>query len=225
MVSNMRKENMVFNYEGKIENDEIFEMSECVFGITRKGWICGTDYNPNIQLISIFEIIDREEYGLMDEKDNPDYPIIVESSVFAHPKFFSKSFMNDFAENDVIEEHGGKYPIHWALLDAYMYMGGIHVNPETVQSAHTCDIESEVVVNNGKFRHFKTYEDAEKYIKNVYVPNMDAIMMMIGFYLDRTWNMIGTTGWDSIYSMTEGKDLFKPAMDRWRDQKEEEADE
>jgi len=54
------------------------------------------------------------------------------------------------------------------------------------------------------------------------VPNMDAIMMMIGFYLDRPWNMIGTTGWDSIYSMTEGKDLFKPAMDRWKNQKEEE---
>jgi len=217
----MRKEDMVFNLDGKIPNDELFDMSEYVFAITRKEWICGTDYNPNIQLVAIFEIIDREEYGLMDEKDNPDYPIIVESSIFVHPKFFSKSFMDSFAEEDVIEDNDGKYPIYYALYDAYSYMGGVHVNPETVQSAHTCDVESEVVNNNGKFRHFKTFEDAEKYIKNVYVPNMGAIMMMIGFYLDRPWNMIGTTGWDSIYTMTQGKDLFKPAMDRWKEQKEE----
>lgn len=224
----MRKEDMVFNYEGKIENDELFEMSESVLGITRKDWICGTDYNPNIQLIAIFEIIDRDEYDLMDEKDNPDFPYIVESSVFAHPKFFSKSFVNKFAENDVIEEHDGKYPIHWALLDAYMYMGGIHVNPETVQSAHKCDIETEVVVRDGKFRHFKSFEDADKYIKEVYVPNMDAIMGMIGFYLDRHWNMIGTTGWDSIYTMTQGKDHFKPALDRMKEEmkrRKEEGDE
>lgn len=207
---------MVFNYEGKIPNDELFDLSEYVFAITKKNWICGTGYNPNIQMVAIFEIIDRSEYDLMDEKDNPDYPIMVESSVFAHPKFFSKSFVDKFAEEDVIEDNDGKYPIYYALYDAYMYMGGIHVNSESVQSAHKCDIETEVVVSDGKFRHFKTFEDAEKYIKEVYVPNMDAIMMMIGFYLDRHWNRIGTTGWDSIYTMTQGKDLFMPALDRMK---------
>lgn len=214
----MRKENMVFNYEGKIENDELFEMSEYVMGITRKNWVCGTDYNPNIQLIAIFEIIDRDEYDLMDEKDNPDFPYIVESSVFAHPKSFSKTFVNEFAENDVIEDHGGKYPIHWALLDAYMYMGGIHVNVETVEGAHKCHgVETELVTTkNGKFRHFKSFEDADKYIKDVYVHNMEAVMGLIGFYLDRPWNMIGTTGWDSIYTMTQGTDHFKPALDRMK---------
>lgn len=211
---------MVFNYEGKIENDELFEISESVLGITRKNWICGTGYNPNIQLVAIFEIIDRSEYDLMDEKDNPDFPYIVESSVFVHPKFFSKTFVDEFAEKDVIEDHGGKYPIHYALYDAYMYMGGIHVNSETVQSAHQCNgIETELVTTRqGKFRHFKSFEDADKYIKDVYVPNMDAIMGMIGFYLDRNWNMIGTTGWDSIYTMTEGKELFEPAMKRLKEE-------
>jgi hypothetical protein len=214
----MRKEDMVFNLDGKLPNDELFDVSEYVFAITKKDWICGTDYNPNIQLVALYEIIDRSEYDLMDEKDNPDFPIIVETSIFAHPKFFSKKFMDSFAEKDVIDDNDGKYPICYALYDAYMYMGGIHVNPETVQGAHTCDIESEVVVNNGKFRHFKTFEDAEKYIKEIYVPNTDAIMGLIGFYLDRPWNQLGTNGWDSIYTMTQGKDLFKPAFDRIKEE-------
>jgi len=214
----MRREDMVFNLDGKLPEDELFDLSEYVYAITKKDWICGTDYNSNIQMVAIFEIIDRAEYGLMDEKDNLDFPYIVESSVFAHPKFFSKKFMDSFAEKDVIEDNGGKYPIYYALYDAYMYMGGIHVNSETVQSAHKCDIETEVVVKDGKFRHFKTFEDAEKYIKEIYVPNMQAIMGLIGFYLDRHWNMIGTTGWDSIYTMTQGKDLFMPALDRMKEE-------
>jgi hypothetical protein len=214
----MRKEDMVFNLDGKLPEGEVFDLSEYVLAITKKDWVCGTDYNPNIQMVAIFEIIDRSEYDLMDEKDNPDFPYMVESSVFAHPKFFSKKFMDSFKEEDVIEDNDGKYPIYYALYDAYMYMGGIHVNSETVQSVHTCDIETEVVVSDGKFRHFKTFEDAEKYIRGVYVPNMEAIMGMIGLYLDRHWNRIGTTGWDSIYTMTQGKDLFTPAFDRMKEE-------
>jgi len=220
----MRKEDMVFNLDGKFPNDELVDITGYIFAITKKDWICGTDYNPNIQLVAIFEIIDRDEYDLMDEKDNPDFPYMIETSLFVHPKFFSKKFMNSFAEKDVIEDNDGKYPIYYALSDAYSYMGGIHVNPETVQSAHICDIETELIeIKQGKFRHFKTFGDADKYIKEVYVSNMDVIMGLIGFYLDRNWNELGTTGWDSIYTMTQGKDLFKPAMDRWRERKEEDG--
>ena len=223
MVSNMRKEDMVFNLDGKLPNDVLFDVSEYIFAITKKDWICGTDYNPNIQLVALYEIIDRGEYDLMDEDDNPDFPYIIETSIFAHPKFFSKKFMDGFAEEDAIDDNDGKYPICYALYDAYMYMGGIHVNPETVQGARKWDdgLTELVETRQGKFRHFKTFEDAEKYIKEIYVPNTDAIMGLIGFYLDRPWNQLGTTGWDSIYTMTQGKDLFKPAMDRWKDQKEE----
>jgi len=217
----MRKEDMVTDLlSGTLENDVLFDVSEYVFAITKKDWVCGTNYNPHIQLVALYEIIDREEHDLMDEeKDNPDYPYIIETSVFAHPKFFSKKFMESFAEEGVIEDNDGKYPIYFALYDAYMYMGGIHVNPETVQSAHKCDIDTELVTHNGdEFRHFKTFEDAKKYIREVYVPNTDAIMGLIGFYLDRHWNRLGTNGWDSICTMTQGKDLFEPAFNRLKDE-------
>lgn len=217
MVSNMRKDDMVSNLDGKLPEGEVFDLSEYLFAITKKDWVCGTDYNPNIQMVAIFEIIDRDEYDLMDEDDNPDFPYIVETSIFAHPKSFSKKFMDNFAERDVIEDNDGKYPIYYALYDAYMYMGGIHVNPETVQGAHKSDVETELVERErGKFRHFKSFEDAEKYVKDVYIHNMEAIMGLIGFYLDRPWNMLGSTGWDSIYTMTQGKDHFKPAFDRMK---------
>ena len=35
-----------------------------------------------------------------------------------------------------------------------------------------------------------------------------------GFYLDKTWNLIGSNGWDTIRHTLYGDDLFKPAMDR-----------
>lgn len=41
--------------------------------------------------------------------------------------------------------------------------------------------------------------------------SMDSIR---GFYIDRYWNQIGSTGWDTINHAVKGDDLFKPAFDR-----------
>ena len=38
-----------------------------------------------------------------------------------------------------------------------------------------------------------------------------------GFYLDRTWNMIGNTGWDLLDNMINGEDYVTKAFDRYKD--------
>jgi hypothetical protein len=198
--------------------EELFSVNgDNVFGITRKDWICGTDYCDHIQMVAMFEIIDREEYGIMEDDDNDKYPFIILTALMVHPRYFSQDYINSFKEDCVIED--GKYPVYCALQDAYNYGGGIPINPEGITSSHKCDVDSETIEDKrvGTCRHFKTFDDAEKYIRDIYAPHMNAIMGLIGFSLDRYTNQIGTTGWDFVYNMTEGRDLFKPAFDRMKD--------
>lgn len=42
-----------------------------------------------------------------------------------------------------------------------------------------------------------------------------------GFWLDRYWNRIGSTGWDTLDHVVNGKDLFKPAFERYEREKAE----
>ena len=46
------------------------------------------------------------------------------------------------------------------------------------------------------------------------VNNMNA---MRGFYLDKPWNMIGSTGWDILNELVgNGKDFISAALDRMK---------
>lgn len=44
---------------------------------------------------------------------------------------------------------------------------------------------------------------------------VDTIDAMRGFYLDRAWNRMGTTGWDSLHEMVNGTDMIKATLDRY----------
>jgi len=194
---------------------EPFELiRDDIIGITRKDWICGTEYYNRLQLIALFEIVDLGDCGCLDDDDDGEYPISVQAALMVHPKFFSKIYVDDFIEECALKD--GKYPAWEALYDAYAYGGGVPVNMESVSSSKKCDVDSKVNEdpNFGTYRRFKTMDDADKYIREVHCHNVNAVMGLIGFYLDRGVNRIGTTGWDVIYHMTEGRELFKPAFDR-----------
>jgi hypothetical protein len=207
-----------------VPDNEIFELSENIYGISDKNWICGTDFYDHIQMIALFEIIDMEECGLIEDDDDEEYkkyPFTVQTSLMVHPKYFSQEYIRDFSGCACADTD--KYTLYDALMDAYGYGGGIPVNIESVSGSKTCGADSKIIENSrgGDFRHFKTFDDAEKYIKTVYASNISAVMGLIGFYLDNRVNGIGTTGWDFIYNMTEGRDLFKPAWDRMKNMREE----
>ena len=40
------------------------------------------------------------------------------------------------------------------------------------------------------------------------------ISTLIGFYMDKTWNRIGTTGWDTLNELVSNVDQFKASMAR-----------
>jgi hypothetical protein len=198
-----------------IPEGKLFDVCENVFGITEKHWICGTSYCDAIQLIGVFEILDSGECN-SDEEDE-DYSFIIQSSLIVHPKFFSQEYIKNFFEDEFLID--GKYPVTSALMDAQLYGGGFPINMESVSSGKKCNIESKLITTQyGTYRYFKTYRDAKKYIDEVYSSNISAVMGLIGFYLDAPANRIGTTGWDYIYHMTEGRDLFQPAWNRLKEQ-------
>jgi hypothetical protein len=43
---------------------------------------------------------------------------------------------------------------------------------------------------------------------------IDAVDRLRGFFLDKSWNRIGTTGWDTIFECVEGKDSIKASINR-----------
>jgi hypothetical protein len=195
---------------------EVFELSEDVFGVTKKHWSCET--NRRIQLVALFELIDRSEFDLMEDEEDEEYPIVIETTLIVHPRHFSQKYIEKFA-GDISGYMDATYSLYDALLDAKMYGCVIPASPEGITSSRTCDVESQVgKTQYGAFRKFRNFDDAEKYMREMYVPHMDAIMGLCGFYLDKYVNRIGTTGWDYIYEMTDGVDAHKVSMDRLKEE-------
>lgn len=65
-----------------------------------------------------------------------------------------------------------------------------------------------ILIGSEKY-DLKTYEEIEQTAMKILslVPAFDG---MRGFFLDRAWNMIGTTGWNSIeYAIGKRKNLFQ----------------
>lgn len=44
---------------------------------------------------------------------------------------------------------------------------------------------------------------------------LETIDSLRGFYLDKAWNRIGTTGWDSLHEMVSGTDAIRETLNRY----------
>lgn len=168
---------------------------------TTKRNICQIGRNK-IPLGIICEIYDLREIDRAH--DNDIYPYFVETSIvpLKHHKKFIKD-MDQKPTNQLSE-----------ILEAYQYAGGIPINMESVQGAAKTKADHEIRhIKHATFGHeiktvrFRTYEDAEQYIKDIYSHNACAIFGLIGFYLDRPINRIGWTGWDVLSNQVLGKEL------------------
>ena len=70
---------------------------------------------------------------------------------------------------------------------------------------------------SGGFESFATEKEAIDALKK----DVQAISMLIGFYMDKSWNQIGTTGWDTLNELVHNKDQFKESMNRISTQTED----
>lgn len=96
--------------------------------------------------------------------------------------------------------HGEYYP-----EDVVRDGKGVPIDPESVQTdgqTPTGERFDALVDEEHTEVAFADWEEAEEYVTDVIAGRMDAVAGMVGFYLDRAWNRVGTTGWDRLRSLT-----------------------
>ena len=212
------------------ETTEIKELYEDKFVLTNKGWHAGFDDEIDINLVAVAEIIDVSAYDpdgfpvkagdktytnikaaekeLGDDDGVEEFPIKVLFSLMAHPKHFHETYLKGILSSTGMDDIDTK-DISF-IADAHSYSGGIAFSLEGVTSSHTSTVDS-IEVHNEKYgdRYFKNAEDAEQYLRQVYAYNVEAMMMLSGFVLDRYTNRIGTTGWMILEHQVKGTDWME----------------
>jgi hypothetical protein len=109
--------------------------------------------------------------------------------------------LGDKYAEEIIKTSGGdlKKKSDIQAFDAAGWGGGVPVDMESVSSIAKSDVDSVVTeINGDKMRLFKSHDDAQRYVKDVYSKNASAVFGLIGFQLDRRVNGLGDTGWDII---------------------------
>jgi len=70
---------------------------------------------------------------------------------------------------------------------------------------------------SGGMDSYATEKESIDAMKNDVLP----ISTLIGFYMDKTWNQIGTTGWDTLNELVNNLDQFNESMNRITTQNED----
>jgi len=188
----------------------ILELDDNIIYIDDPSFTCELEDGRKVYLGLVCEAIDLQE--LSDEYDDDPYPVMLQTQVVVAPKSLSKEFLEE-AKKSVfdyeLENDGVKVYI------AYSYAGGVPVNLEGIKGSATSNVDSEVrtsshpIYGEIKTRYFRSVKDALQYAKDVYAHNCRALFGLIGLYLDRRLNLIGTTGWDIIQLQALNKDYWR----------------
>ena len=94
-----------------------------------------------------------------------------------------------YGEEDISEE--------WLWMDVLDYSFAVKMGEESIDNP-TEDIRDEWIKS-------KPIQAILESIVAVY----ESVDTFRGFYLDRAWNMVGTTGWDTLKNAVLGERLFK----------------
>jgi len=176
----------------------IIELDDNTIYIDDESFKCQIEEDKDIYLGLICEAIDLRE--LDSRFDDDPYPVVVETQIVVAPRSLDSNYLERANEGENLELNNDGIKVYVS----YRYSGGVPVNMESIKGSVTCDVDSEVrtqkhrLYGEIKVRHFRTVADALKYAKTVYKHNAQAVFGLVGFYLDRTLNLIGTTGWDII---------------------------
>lgn len=132
----------------------------------------------------------------------------------------------DQISNEVKEEclSGCEMPVEdCTLMDINMYMGlGV---PIEIRSVNPDDFELEnlkringlpaVIPIKGGFLMHQDYS-LEDLVNDYVKPRTSAIMLMIGFYLDKQTRGIGTTGWDELNEFVKNINPVNAILEKYR---------
>lgn len=133
-----------------------------------------------INLCFAIEIIDADE---IIPKEHVK-PITVTVNIFPIEDEVSDEYKKDLGVNE-----------DYSHADALNYGSAAPVNPEVYNT-------SEKAVVKGDQLCFESYQEAQEFIEQEFPSQAEKIASMVGFHLDKPWNRIGDTGWDTLEKMT-----------------------
>lgn len=161
-------------------------------------WTCGVEDNDHVPLLAIILIEDMRELGCeFDEDPNPWW---IELLTLPKPELMSQKFLDG-----VRRSTDG----HDSVVDIIEYCGGIQLNLNAV----VMNIKTPYIKDNRGVR-VSDEVDFESFIDEFIKPQLPAIFGLIGFFLDAPWNLIGTTGWDSLREYIFDEDKLQATINR-----------
>ena len=184
----------------------ILELDDNTIYIDDPSFTCELDDGKKVYLGLMCEAFDLREID--DRHDDDPYPVVVETQVVVAPRSLDSSYLKVANEGEGLDLNNDEIKVYVS----YRYSGGVPVNMESIKGSVKSTVDSEVRTINHrlygemKTRYFRTIEDALAYARKVYAHNCKALFGLIGFYLDRTLNLAGTTGWDIIQLQALNKD-------------------
>lgn len=101
---------------------------------------------------------------------------------------------NGYGDDEICEE--------WLWMDVLEYSFAVKMGEESIDNP-TEDIRDGWVES----------EPIQAILENI-TATYESIDTFRGFYLDRAWNMVGTTGWDTLEECVLGKDAIGASLDR-----------
>ena len=123
-------------------------------------------------------------------------PFISELYIVPRLEFISQKIKDKVFDSMGFEESLKKYGSEFAQIEFISYGLGIRLS--------------------GGMESYATEKEAIDAMKNDVLP----ISGLIGFYMDKCWNRIGTTGWDTLNELVNNEDQFKVSMERITTKKE-----
>jgi hypothetical protein len=170
-----------------------------------KTWVCQLDDGKDIHLGLLVDIINWPE-AVGDDAPDKEWPVGIYADIYVVPKEMSKKFKKQVADC------AGITPDEISITDVKDYSSGVPSTTflEGIEGHKEPDIPSKVIKwKDGRVeRYFKNEEDAKKYVKQVWAKNAWGMFGLIGFQLDRSWNMVGNTGWDIIGHQKKGTEYL-----------------
>jgi len=122
--------------------------------------------------------------------EDTDKPFISELYIVPRLEYISQEIKDKVFDSMGFDESVKEYGKEFAQLEFINYGLGIRLA--------------------GGMDNYATEKEAIDAMKEHVLP----ISGLIGFYMDKPWNRIGTTGWDTLSELVSNVDQFKASMDR-----------
>ena len=145
-------------------------------------------YRLCIKAMAMSEFLAEDEDGYND--------VHIELLIVPLPEYLNDKVKNDIADCMGVEEID--------VFDIVSYGGCPYLDSDTL-----------TLNDNEEFYDITENEDVVRML-DACATVCDSINSLRGFYLDRAFNMLGSTGWDLLADMINGEDFIQKTLDRYK---------